>query len=177
MNPYDFYITDEEYGVAAANGIGRSTLNNRIRNFGWEKQKAMTDPVQPQRAQPEWRKIAELNGIRPDTFYARVNRYGWDPERAATEPPHQKPQELAAAARRKIPKEMFDLAASNGISEGAFKSRIYQSGWSIERAATEPTWSKQQVDAYGNQRYKEKYGANPNAVLFPHRAGLRHTSQ
>lgn len=30
INPYDFYITPEEYKIAAQNGINRKTLEDRI---------------------------------------------------------------------------------------------------------------------------------------------------
>lgn len=169
MNPYDFYITPEEYEIAAANGIHRNTLNNRIRYLGWDKKRALSEPPQKQVDRSEWRKVAEQNGIRRDTFYARVNDHGWDPEKAATTPPHPNPIELAAAARRKIPKELFELAEKNGIAYGTFKSRVYHSGWDMVRAATEPTWTHKQTCEYGNKRFKEKYGDNPNHYLFPHR--------
>lgn len=172
MNPYDYYIAPEEYAAAAANGISRQTLNVRIRVHGWDKQRAMSEPPQA-RTPREWRKVAEANGIKADTFYARVNRMGWDEERAATTPLHPNPQELAAAARRKIPKKLYERAAANGIPRSTFVSRIYQSGWDRDRAATEPVWTKQQVDAYGLRRYKERYGDNPMRDLFPHRAQMQ----
>lgn len=40
-NPYEYYITPEEYEMAAENGISRSTLNRRVRDLGWEKEIAI----------------------------------------------------------------------------------------------------------------------------------------
>ena len=41
-NPYDYYITPEEYEIAERNGVCASTLNRRIRDLGWEKDIAIT---------------------------------------------------------------------------------------------------------------------------------------
>ncbi len=44
MNYYDFYITPEEYEVAEKNGIDKRTLEQRIREYGWDKERAITIP-------------------------------------------------------------------------------------------------------------------------------------
>ncbi|MFC6546749.1 hypothetical protein [Cohnella cellulosilytica] len=113
--------------------------------------------------------VAAANGIADSTFQARISIHGWDPEEAATTPPHPRPYELAAIKNRKIPREIYELAVANGISESTFRSRIYESGWDVRRAATEPLWTHEQVCAYGNARIKKKYGDNPMGHLFPHR--------
>lgn len=83
-NPYDFYITDEEYALALSNGISRKTLEYRIRNSGWPKLKAITEPVLKQRKYPEWAlELANMNGISYGTFKDRIHR-GWDFKKAAT---------------------------------------------------------------------------------------------
>ncbi|WP_261795499.1 hypothetical protein [Bacillus licheniformis] len=46
FNPYDFYITPEEFAQAEANGICKDTLIWRVRRQGWSKQRALTEPVQ-----------------------------------------------------------------------------------------------------------------------------------
>ena len=38
INPYDYYITDEEYAIAEKNGISKDTLNFRIRRMGWDNE-------------------------------------------------------------------------------------------------------------------------------------------
>jgi len=80
------YITPEEYEAAAARGISRKTLNLRVREYGWPKERALTAPVQQRTDWSEWYAIAEVNDITPLTFRTRVYR-GWSPERAATVPP------------------------------------------------------------------------------------------
>jgi hypothetical protein len=179
MKPYDFYVTPEEYSQAAANGISAKTLDVRIRRFGWDKQRAIAEPLRQKRsiAEPlrqkrsiaEWLRLAKQNGIKESTFYARINKSGWDLERAATTPLCLRPYELAAAARVKIPQEIKDLAAVNDIALGTFKSRVYQSGWDMQRAATEPVWSPTKTGVYGKRRYIEVHDVDPIAELFPHR--------
>ncbi|MFB9273403.1 hypothetical protein [Cohnella cellulosilytica] len=169
MKPYDFYLSPEDYEVAAINGISRQTLDARIRRHGWDKARAITIPCQRRTDRGPWRRVAAANGIADSTFQARISIHGWDPEEAATTPPHPRPYELAAIKNRKIPREIYELAVANGISESTFRSRIYESGWDVRRAATEPLWTHEQVCAYGNARIKKKYGDNPMGHLFPHR--------
>lgn len=164
MNPYDYYISPDDYARAAANGISHKTLTVRIRRHGWDKERAMTQPVQRQQ-RSAWRDTAVANGVSVETFYARIRR-GWTEERAATTPLTPKPQELAAAARRKYPPELHALRKQNGIGYHTFVSRIIDSGWEPLRAATEPTWTHEQTCAYGLQQLKDKYGENPNRFLF-----------
>lgn len=173
MNPYDYYITPEEYKAAEANGISQKTLEARIRHYAWDKQRALSEPPTPRRVHGQWSKIAEANGISDSTYYDRVSNKGWEPERAATEPVIENPQALAAAARRRIPIEYAKMAAANGISYGTLRSRFYNLGWDLQRAATEPIWTKEKINAYGLERLKEIHGGNPLAYLFPHRKAVR----
>lgn len=80
------YITPEEYEAAAARGISKKTLELRVREYGWPKERALTAPVQQRTDWSEWYAVAEVNGISLITFRTRIYR-GWTPERAATEPP------------------------------------------------------------------------------------------
>lgn len=162
------YITPGDYAVAAERGICARTLESRVRMLGWDVDRAISEPPQVQRSYPEWRELANQNGVSNEVFYDRIRR-GWDPELAATTPLISRPQAVAAAARIKIPQAIKDMAAANGISYAAFRSRVYESGWDLERAATEPTWSRKQISARGLARYKEIYGTDPISRLFPHR--------
>ena len=85
INPYDFYITDEEYAIAEKNGISKHTLNYRIRMMGWDKEKALTTPPRKYTNRSKQIKIAESNGIRRRTFYDRLAD-GWKVEDAYTIP-------------------------------------------------------------------------------------------
>jgi len=82
----NIYITPEEYEVAAGSGISKKTLELRVREYGWSKERALPEPVQRRTDWSEWYAVAERNGISHGTFRARIYR-GWTPERAATEPP------------------------------------------------------------------------------------------
>ncbi|QWU15693.1 hypothetical protein SAMN04487895_12741 [Paenibacillus sophorae] len=140
MQDYEWYITPEEYERAAANGITSRTLEKRIRDRGWAKERAINEPVQKKTNLLKWRRIAEQNGIPSNAFYKRVRVSGWEPERAATEPLIDKVDRLCQQNkdRRTYPLEMIAIAESNGISYDLFKERVNKYGWSFDRAATEP---------------------------------------
>lgn len=138
LNPYDFYITPEEYKIAAQNGIHRKTLEDRIRKLGWNKERAINTPTQKRTDYSEWYPIARENGIPEVTFRSRVNKYKWSEEKAATEPI------IAVQIRnRKYSDEVYRVLEINGISERTFYNRISQ-GWSIERAMTEKKYTKEE---------------------------------
>lgn len=85
INPYDYYITDEDYAIAEKNGICRDTVNFRIRRMGWEKEKALTKPPRKYSDRKKEIEIAKSNGIGRSTFYDRLS-YGWKVEDAYTIP-------------------------------------------------------------------------------------------
>lgn len=165
-----YYITPGDYAAAAECGICARTLESRVRGLGWDVDRAISEPPQVQRSYPEWRELAKQNGVSNEVFYDRVRR-GWDLERAAATRPLSRQQAVsrAAGARCKIPQAIKDLAIANGIRLSTFYNRVYESGWDLERAATEPTWSRKQISARGLARYKEIYGTYPISRLFPHR--------
>jgi hypothetical protein len=143
-NPYDWYITPEEYETAAANGISRNLLETRIRKYGWPKELAMTKP--PRKWSKIPREIVELarqNGIPRSTFYWRVH-IGWAPERAATEPVADRAERVRRAhdARRKIPADIIDLADQNGVKYTTLWKRINTLGLDPMTAATTPVMTK-----------------------------------
>ena len=85
VNPYDFYITDEEYEIAEKNGIIKDTLNYRIRKMGWDKERALNTPTRKYTKRGKQIEIAESNGIGRTTFYDRLAD-GWKVEDAYTVP-------------------------------------------------------------------------------------------
>lgn len=139
IDPYDFYITPEEYKIAAQNGIHKKTLEGRIRKCGWDKKRAINTPTQKRTDYSEWYKIAESNGIGKETFRSRVNKCKWDIERAATEPiiPTSK-------KARRYSDEVYKILEKNRISLNVFRNRISR-GWTLERAMTEKINSKQEI--------------------------------
>ena len=85
INPYDYYITDEEYEIAEKNGISKDTLNFRIRRMGWDKEKALTTKTRKYTNRIKQVEIAKANGISRATFYDRLSD-GWKVEDAYTVP-------------------------------------------------------------------------------------------
>jgi hypothetical protein len=141
LDVYDYYITPEEYEIAAQNGISRKLLNQRIRQSGWDKERAITTPPKKQTNLKRWMEIAEKNGIPYYTARNRVVLCGWSWERAVTEPiwtterlrERMKKQNLN---KRKYPKKYLELAKRNGIKIKTFHTRVRYYGWDLERAAT-----------------------------------------
>ncbi|MCY7576165.1 hypothetical protein [Bacillus pumilus] len=181
FNPYDFYITPEEFAQAEENGICKDTLIGRIRRYGWSKQRALTEPVKFQdreRGRVEWSKwgeIAEKNGVSRSIFTGRL-RLGWDSEKAANTPridPHEHAKRLSEFSprtkRRKFSDDLVKLAESNGISYSTLQNRVTKKGWDPHTAATTPVMSLREVQKKGREVFRQKYGANPNAIFFPKR--------
>ena len=78
------YLTDEDYEIAAKNGICKNTVNSRFYQSGWTREKSITTPVQKRRTYPkEWVDLAEKNGISKILFIMRI-RKGLTYEEAAT---------------------------------------------------------------------------------------------
>lgn len=160
-NPYDYYITDEEYELAEARGISRDTLNYRIRELGWSKSKALKTPIQKRRQYPKhiMDKVKE-NNINPCAFRWRVQN-GWDIERACTEPtlPPDNPVRISRTAekRRKYPTELVRLAEKNGISYRAFQRRV-KKGMDMHTAAVTPIMSKEESLAKARKKSSFRLG-------------------
>lgn len=161
-NPYDYYITDEEYEQAEARGISRTTLTYRIRELGWSKSKAMNTPIQKRHHYPKhiMDKVKE-NNINPSAFRWRVQN-GWDIERACTEPtlPPDSPVRISRTAekRRKYPIKIIQLAEKNGISYSNFYKRVNCYKWDVIKAATTPIMSKEESMANARKKSSFKLG-------------------
>lgn len=139
MSLYNFYITPEEYDIAAGNGISRHTLDVRIRDLLWDKEKAITEPTQKKDySLSEWADIAESNGIKRGTFYMRVRR-GGDPNKAATEKVQCKKTWSNKMRKRrtfKYPNHVYEQARQNGISYSSLKHRMKSSNFTDEEVYT-----------------------------------------
>ncbi|KUP22388.1 hypothetical protein [Paenibacillus sp. DMB5] len=154
-----FYITPEEYELAAAIGVDSENLNRRVRLLGWNKQRALTTPLEKKTDRRHWAEIARQNGIGYYTFMTRVNQWGWDEERAATE---QLQDRKATAANgtekiRKIPAEIIRLTEQNGIAYHTMRARI-RKGWDPREAATLPVASHSDAGKLGKAAVIAKYG-------------------
>lgn len=83
----DEFLTEEHYLTAEANGISRKNAYQRWYHYGWEIERAITEPLQIQNQSEwmEWKDIAQKNGVYVSLFWYRL-RQGMTPEQAATIP-------------------------------------------------------------------------------------------
>lgn len=148
-NPYDYYITPEEYEAAAKNGISYELLTRRIRNFGWGKDIAMTKPSRYNAT--KWIDIKEIalkNGISRHTYAARMKK-GWRLIDAISTPPMDKYQALKLAEQvnskcnnKTLTDEQVEQAALNGISYSTARDRVRRLKWTVEEAITIPVLTR-----------------------------------
>lgn len=143
MNPYDYYITPEEYRMAEANGIKKQTLEYRVREAGWNKHEAIHTETRKLESVPQdVLDAATTNGICYSTLLRRINT-GWSIERACTEIPLSTSDNarIQSEKLRKYPKELIELAIANGINVKTFYRRV-KDGWDMQVAATKKTLNK-----------------------------------
>jgi len=136
---HNYYITPEDYITAEKNGISETQLNARVRVYGWDKRRAMTQPVRKEKDRRKWAKVAEEHGVPYHTFMARVHSKGWSEEKAATTPVLTMKEVGRRRSLKKdseYDKKYLDMARKNGISRYMFFRRVQTSGWSLEDAAT-----------------------------------------
>lgn len=157
MKPYDFYITPEEYKRAAENGICKHTLENRIRVYGWDKEKALKEPVKKYGIYPkEIIDIAKSNGISSNTFRKRVTSYGWSIYKAATVPVRSNEEFKKVGEQNRIyPKEIIKKAESNGIKYNTFIFRVKASKWNVKDACTRPLITSKEKGLMGKEKSKK----------------------
>ncbi|MEH7216970.1 hypothetical protein [Bacillus toyonensis] len=131
MKYYGPVITDEDYKKAAKNGISKSNVYQRVHEYGWELDRAITTPIRKQKGKTNAGMItlAERNGISKVTFWKRVKN-GMDPYEAAT-----KPKGYAS---------YLELSRKNGIKDTTFYQRI-QRGMKPYEAATKPVVSRKKA--------------------------------
>ena len=135
---YQFYITPLNYSQAQENGIIPRVVEDRVRNWAWPIEKAVTTPVRSRKSLKQWSEIAKKNGIPYPTLQKRIQVYGWEPERAATEPLMDKKTHMKNVKKRhrNYPLEYVEQAERNGICYFTFRSRMLR-GWGLERSSTE----------------------------------------
>ncbi|WP_127580164.1 hypothetical protein [Paenibacillus koleovorans] len=158
-----FYITPEEYARAAEIGVDNQTLDRRVREMGWKKERAITTPIRSlDKGRSYWRKVAEQNGISFSAFHSRLSR-GWSAEEAATKPKESqediRSHALQAMERVRVhPEKYLRMAEQNGIPYHTFHTRVKNLGWDYDRAASEPVWSKKQAGHKGAKALRDREG-------------------
>lgn len=158
MNIYDFYITPEEYSIAESNGISKKTLEYRIREASWDKEKAISiKPNVRKRIPKEIKELAYKNGISISTLKSRINLLGWNLIDAATIPIMDSGKNIykAIAKVRKYPKEFIELAEKNGISAKCFYNRVKKYKWSLEKASTTPIMTSREIGLMNKEHGKK----------------------
>lgn len=83
-----YFISDEEYERAALNGIPKRVLDQRIRRYMWDKERAITEKLRRKLFTKEQIAIAKENGIHYQTLVTRIEKCkNWSIEEAITTPP------------------------------------------------------------------------------------------
>ncbi|PFS53508.1 hypothetical protein COK41_29010 [Bacillus cereus] len=123
---YKVVPTEEDYKVAARNGISKANVNQRVFTYDWSVERAITDPLQNKKGKESNRPlvfIAEQNGISASTYYRRIREDGMT--------------EIEAATKLKGHEAFIKIALENGISENCYRKRV-QRGIPRYEAATKP---------------------------------------
>ena len=84
------YLTDEDYAIAAENGIKRGTVYSRFHNSGWSVERSINKPTMRPTAKTgskydKYFAIGEKHGIPSNTIRVRLS-IGWSANRACTVP-------------------------------------------------------------------------------------------
>jgi hypothetical protein len=83
------WLTKEEREIAKKNGIGRSTLHSRVYLWGYDIERAITEPPKKSSIIDGYREKCRENGVSDSLFHYRVNS-GWNKEDASTKPPEKR---------------------------------------------------------------------------------------
>lgn len=154
------YITPTDYEKAETNGISARLLEQRVRSFLWDVDKAVNTPKRKQRCfkatWAKWREVASGNGIDRDAFTNRVRSLGWDEREAATTP--------KGTRHSKWTKEELEIAERNGVrgSGMSLPNTRLRLGWSREDAIGPKmtTEERNKRIAEGTRRYYKERGVN-----------------
>lgn len=72
------YLTEEDYETARKNGIHYNLAYNRVYVYGWEPERAITEPPfemnKPTGEWDDWKEVCEQNGVSHQLFRTRKSR-------------------------------------------------------------------------------------------------------
>jgi hypothetical protein len=88
------YLTEEDYVVAAQNGISRKRAYQRFYQYFWDRERTITQPIEKVSRWDRYKSVCESNGISQNTFDRRI-RHGKSSEEAAT-------TKLSTRGRKKV---------------------------------------------------------------------------
>lgn len=143
MKEYSFYITPEQYIEAEKNGIAKTTLIARVRNYGWDIERAVNEPVRQIIRTEEIKERLKEKGLNSNTFKSRLRR-GWSIDKAIETTTDFNFKELNRREAKFLTKQNDKIRIKNGIGRSTFYARV-RSGWSIERALNTPTMTRKEV--------------------------------
>jgi len=159
---YD-YITPDDYATAEKNGISVDVLNQRVRTYLWDVDRAITTPKKKlkcfKKTWAKWREIATENGIDREIFTNRVRSLAWSEEEAAT-------TKKGVRSRGKWTEEELEIARNNGVDHNhmsVVNMRISKLGWTKEEALNTPKLTeieRQKRVAAGTKKYHKERGVN-----------------
>lgn len=108
-----YYLTPQDFEIAEENGIKKKTVERRVMDFGWDIERAITEPVNERSyATGAWAQWEHIANVTYQNFRTRLSR-GWSEQDAALTPPG-KPR------GRKVDREVFDtpyLIGKSAVSE------------------------------------------------------------
>ena len=128
-----YYLTDEDFKIAAKNGLREVLVYQRFYMRGWSAERAITEPVNDGSKIEELMKIANENGIEihRNTLANRL-RNGWTEQESTTIP--------VGGPRYddlRVEREFLKKAKANGIARSTYYARCKR-GWSREDASVKP---------------------------------------
>lgn len=153
MEEERYFLLEEDFLTAEANGISRRLANQRVEVGGWSIDRAITEAPNRrnegfQRLWEEWEDIAKQNGVSRRNFWQRIRTLGLTPEEAANRPIRKSRWTDAQLA------EMSKI----GIYPNLVYTRIHTLGWSEEEALNTPRVSQEEHAervAAGTRKYHE----------------------
>lgn len=153
------YITPDDFMVAEKNGINSAALQQRVRDYGWDIDRAIIVPLKVETPfQPiweKWEKIATKHGVSRVLFYHRVKK-GWPEAKSATFPIKR-----GKPLSDEWTEEEREIARRNGLDKNymnAVKARI-NLGWTREEALNTPKLTENERAkriAEGTRAYHER---------------------
>lgn len=138
------WLTKEDYATAKANGISYKTAYQRFHDYGWDKERTITEKVKPKAGKLwlQFKDTCKQNNVDSALFNTRLG-HGWTPERASSTPRMTREDRNKQRAEKwELEKpDSLRLAEQNGISYKVWYRRM-KLGWDPMDAATVPVGSK-----------------------------------
>lgn len=154
MEACDYYLTPKDFERAKNNGISNELLQQRFYKHGWEKERAITEPLRGKTGWSEYKELAKQHGIGYQTFKGR-RILGWDEHSAATTPVMSRKESAEKARSRKTDRvftdEQIKQAARNGVSRDILWNRFFILKWDLKTAMNTPILSRSEAASRGYQ--------------------------